>query len=122
MIRHRLSTLALSLLCLTGAVAPMVVAAPTVAHAQADLSAAKGAGQVGERPDGLLGVVDPAAPADIQALVNRVNAERTAQYRDVAQRTGQDLAKVQAVAGDRLVQATPAGQFVMNAAGRWVRK
>lgn len=93
---------------------------PTMA--QADLTAAKSQGLVGERPDGLVGFVADQVPADVRAMVERINAERKAQYQEVAQRTGQKLAQVQAVAGDRLVQATPSGQFVMNAAGRWVKK
>lgn len=93
---------------------------PTMA--QADLSAAKSQGLVGERPDGLVGFVEDQVPAGVRALVEQINAERKAQYQEVAQRTGQNLSQVQAVAGDRLVQATPKGQFVMNAAGRWVKK
>ena len=100
----------------------VVMLATGPALAQADLTSAKAAGLVGERPDGMLGIVLETVPAETRALIERINAERRAQYGEVAQRTGQDIAKVQAVAGDRLVQATPAGQFVMNAAGRWVRK
>lgn len=114
MMKRLVAILALVVLAFGAGVGPTM--------AQADLSAAKAQGLVGEKPDGLLGVVDGSAPADVQALVDRINAERRAQYQEVAQRTGQNLAQVQAVAGDRLVQATPSGQFVMNAAGRWVRK
>lgn len=92
------------------------------AWAQDGLAAAKAAGQVGERPDGLLGIVEDTAPGPVRALVDQVNAERKARYAEVARATGQPLANVQAVAGERLVGATPSGQFVMNAAGRWTRK
>jgi uncharacterized protein len=86
------------------------------------LAAAKQAGLVGERADGLIGPVDGSAPADIQALVARINDERQARYSGIAASTGESLDKIRAVAGDRLLQATPPGQYVMNAAGRWVKK
>jgi len=106
-----------------GALALGVLAAlPATALAQDPLAAAKAQGLVGERPDGLVGFVAGSVPADVRALVEQINAQRRQKYADVAASTGQSLAQVQAVAGDRLVQATPAGQFVMNAAGRWVKK
>lgn len=117
----------LFLLGLAGAFSPLAltvswIATPIVASAQDAISSAKAAGTVGERPDGLLGLVDGSATADVKALVDRINAERTQRYREIAQSTGQPLATVQAVAGERLIQATPPGQFIMNAAGRWSRR
>lgn len=109
----------LPVLALLFAIAP---APPSIALAQDSLAAAKSAGLVGERPDGLVGYVQDQVPAEVRALVEQVNNERRARYSQVAQSTGQPLATVQAVAGDRLIAATPAGQFVMNAAGRWTKK
>ncbi len=114
MTRRRFSALAVALALLGGPGAP--------ARAQDGLAAAKAAGQVGERPDGLLGLVQAQAPADVRNLVNRVNDERRKQYEQVARSTGRSLQEVQAVAGQRLVSATPAGQFVMEAGGRWVKR
>lgn len=114
MIKRILATLALVILTLGAGLGTGI--------AQADLSAAKSQGLVGERPDGLVGIVVDSVPTDVRAMVDRINDERRSQYQEVAQRTGQNIAQVQAVAGDRLVQATPGGQFVMNAAGRWVKK
>lgn len=102
------------------AAAPLLAGAP--AMAQESLVAAKAAGLVGERPDGLVGYVKDQVSAEVRSMVERVNAERRKQYAQVAQSTGQSLDEVQAVAGDRLIGATPSGQFVMNAAGRWTRK
>ena len=100
----------------------LLAAHGTPAFAQEGVAAAKASGLIGERPDGLLGLVTAQVPADVRALVDRVNAERRAQYQQVAQSTGRSLQEVQAVAGQRLVQATPAGQFVMDGAGQWQRK
>ena len=89
------------------------------AHADG-LDSAKAAGLVGERPDGMLGVVT--ATPEATAIVADVNARRLAKFKDIAAKNGQSLAAVQAVAGQEFIARTPAGQFIMNAAGVWVRK
>jgi uncharacterized protein YdbL (DUF1318 family) len=85
------------------------------------LDAAKAAGQVGERPDGYLGVVNAGAPG-AKALVDEVNAKRRAKYAEIAQQNGTALEAVAALAGAKLVERTPAGQFVMGSDGRWKKK
>ncbi len=91
------------------------------AVAQDALSAAKAAGQVGERPDGLVGVV-PGAPGSATGLAAQINAQRLARYQEIARGNGTALDKVQAVAGEQLIARTPAGQFIMTPAGAWQRK
>ncbi|WP_052709853.1 YdbL family protein [Azospirillum thiophilum] len=117
MTRRRFTRLTLSIL----AAGLLASSLPTLALAQDALAAAKAAGQIGERPDGLVGTV-PGAPATAQALAAQVNAQRLARYREIAQGNGTALDKVQAVAGQQLIERTPAGQFVMTAAGQWQRK
>lgn len=114
MTRRRFAALAVALALLGGHGVP--------AQAQDGLAAAKGAGLVGERQDGLLGLVQAQAPADVRSLVSRVNEERRRQYEQVARSTGRSLQEVQAVAGQRLVNATPSGQYVMEGGGRWVKR
>ena len=97
-----------------------IFAAVGVAHADS-LDAARQAGQVGERADGMVGVVGAAPPAVAQA-VTALNAQRLATYKDIAQRTGTSLDAVEAQAGQKLTGATPAGQFVMDGSGHWARK
>ncbi|HYD32435.1 MAG TPA: YdbL family protein [Azospirillaceae bacterium] len=91
------------------------------AAGQDRLAQAKQAGLVGEKPDGLAGVV-AGASADVQALVDRINAERLQRYKQVARENGTSVDKVMAVAGARLIERTPAGQYVMAPSGRWVKK
>ena len=97
-----------------------LLAVATPAPAQDALAGAKQAGQVGERPDGLVGVV-PGAPAAAQAIAEQVNAQRLQRYRDIAASNGTSVDKVQALAGQRLIDGTPAGQYVLSG-GRWVKK
>jgi hypothetical protein len=98
----------------------LLVAAP---NAWADeLDAAKAAGQVGERPDGYLGLVDANAPPAVKQLVDSVNAQRKAKYTQIAQQNGTAVDAVAALAGAKLIERTPPGQYVMGVDVRWVKK
>jgi uncharacterized protein len=99
----------------------LAVLAPGVL-AQDPLAAAKASGMVGERPDGLAGVVAASAPADIRALVERVNRERMQLYAQIAQRNGASIDAVRRTAGERLVRDTAPGQYFMDERGRWQRR
>lgn len=96
-----------------------LLAGPAIA---ADLASARAAGQVGERPDGLLALVDPNAPADVKAMVGTINAQREAEYRSIAARNGTPVDAVRAVVFQRVLSQLPPGSFYMDASGRWVRK
>jgi len=97
--------------------------APITAHAGIDLATAKAQGLVGERPDGFVGTVDPAtASADVKDLVKTTNAERREKYKEIAAKNGTSVDKVQAVAGADIIKRTPSGQYIMTAAGKWVKK
>ena len=90
--------------------------------AAGSLGSAKAAGQVGERPDGYLGLVDEGAPAEVRGLVKDVNARRRVKYEEIAEETGAPLAAVAALAGTKLIARTAKGNFVMDESGKWVRK
>jgi hypothetical protein len=98
----------------------LAVALP--AAAADSLDAAKAAGQVGERPDGYLGLVLSPAPNEIRALVDRVNAERSRRYAEIAVQRGTTPAVVAALAGEMLVLRTPPGQYHLDADGGWVKR
>lgn len=84
-----------------------------------DLDQARAAGQIGERPDGLVGAVT-AGNAEVAALVETINRARLDAYKALAQKEGSPLEAVQAVAGERQLQAASRnGWFVMDASGRW---
>lgn len=81
---------------------------------------AKTKGLVGERPNGYLGVVNPAAP-EAQALANEVNEKRRQAYEDIAKRNRTQLDAVEALAGEKAIQNTKSGYFVEGPGG-WTRK
>ena len=85
-----------------------------------DLDEARASGLVGERPDGLVGPVTADANAEVRALVENINRARLDAYRALAQKEGTPLEAVQAVAGERQMQAAARnGWYVMDAGGRW---
>ena len=102
--------------------AAAVLLSGSVAFAALTLDAAKSQGLVGEQPNGMIGSVAATPSADVQALVDATNAERLKKYQDIAAKNGTQVDQVEAVAGQKLVNVTPAGQYIMNAAGGWQKK
>jgi hypothetical protein len=86
------------------------------------LDQAKAAGQVGERIDGYVGVVDANAPGAVRAMVDQVNAERQAKYAEIAAERGTSVQAVAQIAGEKLIERAPGGQFVLGADGQWRQK
>jgi uncharacterized protein len=101
----------------------VVVLGLAVGPAQAGpLEDAKAEGLVGERIDGYLGVVDSGAPGSVKSLVNQINAEREAKYAEIAKKQGAPVAAVAQIAGTKLIQRAPKGEYVMGPDRRWQRK
>ena len=94
----------------------------TVQAMAADLVDMKQSGLVGEQVNGLLGIVITSPSADVRSSVSKINDERLDKYKDVAQKNGIALPKVQAMAGEKLINQTPSGQYIMTPGGDWVRK
>ena len=109
--RHLRAMFAAALMMVTGAVTPALAL---------DLDEARAAGQIGEWPDGLVGPVAPGSNAEVTALVETINKARLDAYRALAQKEGTPLDAVQAVAGERQLQAAARnGWYVMDSGGRW---
>ena len=93
----------------------------SVSAAMADpLADAKNAGKVGELPSGYLGVVTPSPEA--QQLVSQINAARKAEYQRIAAKNGQPLDVIEKLAGAKVVEKAPPGQYVQTGDGLWVKK
>ncbi len=106
-------------LALLSALALVLTAVPALAGG---LDGAKAAGQVGERHDGYLGLVDANAPGDVKELVERVNAGRRKKYGEIAAKRSTTVEAVAAQAGVKLLERTQPGHYVMDASGSWKRK
>lgn len=86
------------------------------------LDVAKANGYVGEQYDGYIGVVHHNVPEDVHALVSNVNAKRRAHYQSISQKTQTSLANVEALAGQKAIERTPAGQYIKLKGGGWIKK
>lgn len=90
-----------------------------LSQAMTALPAAKAAGQVGEQADGYLGVVRPGAEAE--SITRLINQARRAEYQRLATENRINLGDVEAMAGKKAIERTPAGQYIrLN--GGWTRK
>lgn len=97
----------------------IVMAAPAVA--QPAQSAARAAGQVGERFDGYLGIVSDVSPA-VRSQVNAINIKRRALYSQLGGRRGVAPGDVGVTAGCELLSRVAVGEAYMLQDGRWRRR
>jgi len=87
--------------------------------AMSGLPAAKSAGQLGEQPNGYLGVVNNQGnAADIARLINQA---RKAEYERLAKNNNLQLSDVETMAGKKAIEKTPSGQYI-QVNGRWLKK
>ena len=86
------------------------------------LDDAKAQGLVGERYDGYVAPVREDIPQDIRPSIQQVNDERLQRYEDIANKNNLDVEAVQGIAGEKLIELTPPGQYVMPQEGEWVQK
>lgn len=88
----------------------------------ATLEEAKAAGQIGEKQDGYIGLVQSNVPADVVALVESVNVQRRARYVQIANENGIPESDVAKLAFSRAFENTQSGHFVESSPGQWSRK
>jgi len=95
----------------------------TAAWAQRDpaYAAARAAGEVGELPDGYLGVVGGGS-AELRALVNAINIQRKAAYTQKAQATGATVEQLAFTSGCNLIAQTSAGEKYRSPDGVWMTR
>ncbi|MEX0740149.1 MAG: YdbL family protein [Pseudohongiella sp.] len=93
----------------------------SLAFAQS-LDDAKASGQIGEKNDGYIGLVQPDAPQALVDLVAEVNRQRRERYQQIARDNNISVNEVAQLAYARAVEATRSGHLVEDANGRWVRK
>jgi uncharacterized protein len=93
------------------------------AYAQRDpaYAAARAAGQVGEQPDGYLGVVG-AGSAELRALVSNINIQRKAAYTQKASATGATVEQMAFTTGCNLINQTSQGEKYKTPAGTWATR
>ena len=105
------------LMIVAGAVALAGLSAAAMAQRDPAYAAARAAGQVGEQPDGYLGVVS--GGADVRALVSNINIQRKAAYTQKAQASGATVEQMAFTSGCNLIQQTAPGEKYRAPDGSW---
>jgi uncharacterized protein YdbL (DUF1318 family) len=112
--RRAFATLLLSLVVLA--------TVPRAGAADADLDQLRKSGVVGERWDGLLVLRSASADADARALIESVNAKRSAIYRERAKSQSVPIAEVGKVYALEIAEKAPSGTWFLGEDGAWVQK
>ncbi|MFQ3237065.1 MAG: hypothetical protein ACI9C4_002643 [Paraglaciecola sp.] len=84
-----------------------------------DLDSAKEQGLVGEQKNGYLGAV--VNNAEIQTLINDVNAKRKAKYAELAAKNNLALEQIEKLAAKKAFDKTQSGHYLL-VNGAWVKK
>lgn len=101
-----------------GAFALAGLSAPAAAQRDPAYAAARSSGEVGEQPDGYLGIVG-AASADLRALVSNINIQRKAKYTQSAQASGATVEQMAFTSGCNLIAQTAPGEKYRAPDGVW---
>ncbi|MEI5685986.1 YdbL family protein [Sphingomonas kyungheensis] len=100
-----------------GALALAALSTAAVAQRDPAYAAAREAKQVGEQPDGYLGVVS--GGASVQALVRDINIKRKAAYTASAQASGATVEQFAFTSGCNLVAKVGRGEMYKTPSGQW---
>ncbi|USU04614.1 YdbL family protein [Sphingomonadaceae bacterium OTU29MARTA1] len=100
-----------------GAVALAGLSAGAMAQRDPAYAAAREAKQVGEQPDGYLGVVS--GGASVQAMVRDINIKRKAAYTASAQASGSTVEQFAFTSGCNLVAKVGQGEMYKTPSGQW---
>lgn len=87
-----------------------------------DIGTAKSQGLVGESNNGYLAAVKTPVSAEVQALIDDVNAKRRAEFTSTAAKTGATLEQVRVRFYQLAVERTAPGNYYQDAEGNWQRK
>lgn len=100
--------------------AAALLALSGAAYAQRDpaYAAARAAGEVGEQPDGYLGIVGAGSPA-LRALVSNINIQRKAAYTQKASSSGATVEQMAFTSGCNLIEQTRPGEKYKTPDGVW---
>lgn len=95
--------------------------APPAAAGDPVIDAAIASGEVGERIDGLLGVVGT-ADASLVRKVQDINNRRSAVYEQTARDNNTTVQIIRQLAGEKQIEKLAPGQYYMDDSGVWQRK
>lgn len=97
----------------------MPVFAMNLQQAMSALPNAKSQGLVGEQPNGYLGIVQNSPEAE--SIAKLINDARRAEYTRLAKENNIAVADVEAMAGQKAVERTSRGHYILLD-GNWIQK
>ena len=101
-----------------GALAVTGMAGTALAQRDPAYAAARSGGEVGEQPDGYIGLVG-AGSAELRALVNNINIQRKSAYTSKAQASGATVEQLAFTSGCNLILQTNPGEKYKTPNGVW---
>ena len=100
----------------------LAAAAPAMAQDRDPAyAAARAAGQVGEQPDGYLGIVGTPT-RELTALVNKLNIQRKALYTQKSAANGVTIEQMAFTTGCNLILKTVPGEKYQDPSGNWLTR
>ena len=105
---------------MAGALALAAMSTGAIAQRDPAYAAARAAGQIGEQPNGYLGVVS-GGPA-IQAIVDKINIQRKATYAEKAAAAGVTINDQGVTFGCNLIAQTVPGEKYRLPSGAWATR
>lgn len=103
---------------LAGVLAAGFVATPAWADRDPAYAAARAAGQIGEQPDGYLGIVGTPT-TELRRLVDDINIKRRALYSQKAQMNNVTIEAYALTSGCQAVLRTTPGEKYRSPEGKW---
>ena len=100
----------------------LLVGVPMTAHAEFVLGTAKKAGQVGEKRDGYIALIDQRAPEQVKQVVEATNERRQQRYREIAAKVGWTVEEAAKAAAKRHFKHALAGELLEREDGGWEKK
>lgn len=100
----------------------LLLTVPLSASAEYLLGTAKASGQIGEKQDGYLQLLDEKAPENIKKMVVDTNQRRAARYQLVAERLRSTVEVVGKRAGAGFIERAQPGELIETADGKWEKK
>lgn len=111
---HRLTRIA----PLAALLAIGLMAAPAFADRDPAYASARASGQIGEQPDGYLGIV-VAPTSELRKLVDDINIKRRALYSTKAQQNNVTLEAYALTSGCQAILRTTPGEMYRTPDGKW---
>jgi uncharacterized protein YdbL (DUF1318 family) len=106
------------MMMVAGAIALTGLSAAAIAQRDPAYAAARSSGQVGEQPDGYIGIVG-AGSGELRALVNNINIQRKAAYTNKAQASGATVEQMAFTSGCNLIAQVSPGEKYKSPDGVW---